>query len=206
MAAGAVAPGRGTGRGHRYVLRSRRRHYVTAPESRELLPLTEGNISAAAVEDVVPGRAGEPGELCGVPGERQLGTVERNLPQGIFGRWEAPVPAAAAVIAAADEEIRLGPAELLSTVDGAGPRRFAAEIIRLDRTGGRVRQMTVAVTDPELLRRTGGIVQGMSGSPILQNGKLIGAVTHVLVSDPSKGYGISAENMLAAAAALSPAA
>lgn len=180
-------------------------HGVSAPESRELLPLTEGSICTAAVADVVPGRAGEPGELCGMPGEPRLGTVERNLSQGIFGRWEAPPPAAAPVVAAADEEIRLGPAELISTVDGAGPRRFAAEIIRLDRSGGRVRQLTVAVTDPELLRLTGGIVQGMSGSPLLQNGKFIGAVTHVLVSDPSKGYGISAENMLAAAS-LSPAA
>ena len=181
-------------------------HGVSAPESRELLPVSGGSVTRAVVADVVPGRAGEPGELCGAAGEGILGTVESNTPQGLFGRWTAPAPSAPAVPAAADDEICPGPAELLSTVDGSGPRRFSAQILRVDRSGGRVRQLTISVTDPELLALTGGIVQGMSGSPILQNGKLVGAVTHVLVSDPSKGYGISAENMLAAAEALLPAA
>ena len=181
-------------------------HGVGVPDSRELLPIAGGSITAAAVADVVPGKAGEPGELCGMPeGDRTLGTVERNTPQGIFGRWTAPTEPRLALPAASDAEIRTGPATILSTVDGTGPRQFAAEILRIDRSDG-TRQLTVAVTDPELLALTGGIVQGMSGSPILQNGRLVGAVTHVLVSDPTKGYGISAENMLKAAEQIRSAA
>ena len=107
---------------------------------------------------------------------------------------------------AADGEICLGPATILSTVDSSGPREFAAEITRVARDGAPTRQLSVSITDPELLGITGGIVQGMSGSPILQNGKLIGALTHVLVSDPSKGYGITMENMLAAGERLPMAA
>jgi len=175
-------------------------HGVGAPESRELLPIAGGSISPTTVADVVPGKAGEPGELCGMPGEGgALGTVESNTPQGIFGKWTAPVSGLGTLPVAADEEIRPGPATILSTVDEAGPRAFDAEILRIDRSGGETRQLTISVTDPELLAVTGGIVQGMSGSPIVQDGKLVGAVTHVLVSDPSKGYGISMENMLKAA-------
>ena len=107
---------------------------------------------------------------------------------------------------AEDREIHPGEARILATVDGAGPREYAAEIVRVDRSGGVTRQLTIAVTDPALLQVTGGIVQGMSGSPIVQNGKLVGAVTHVLVSDPARGYGISMENMLRAAYGMADAA
>jgi len=175
-------------------------HGVSLPESQGLLPLSGGEILPERVSDVVPGRRGEPGELCGLPtGEDALGVVASNTPQGIFGAAKAPLGGRAAVPVASDGEIRPGKAVILSTIDESGPREFDAEILRIDGLGAGTRQLTVAVTDPALLSATGGIVQGMSGSPILQNGKLVGAITHVLIGDPAKGYGITMENMLRAA-------
>ena len=95
------------------------------------------------------------------------------------------------------QEVQDGTAQILCTVDGQTPRLFDCEIkLRTSAFHSKTQNTVVTVTDNELLELTGGIVQGMSGSPILQNGKLIGAVTHVLVDDPTKGYGIFAENML----------
>ena len=98
-----------------------------------------------------------------------------------------------------EDEVTLGPAVIRSNVSGSEVREYAVEISRVYRDAEDNRFLLLTVTDEELLRATGGIVQGMSGSPILQNGKLIGAVTHVLLSDPQRGYGISIDKMLAAA-------
>ena len=174
-------------------------HGVSLPGSDDLLAAAGGVITRASVTSAIPGSRGVPGELVGVPDRDDvLGVLEDNTPQGVFGA--APdLNVREAVPVAADGQIRLGPATILATVDGRGPREFAAEIIRVVRSGAPTRQLTLSVTDPALLEVTGGIVQGMSGSPILQDGRLVGAVTHVLVSDPSTGYGITMENMLAAA-------
>ena len=182
-------------------------HAVSLPETGELFPLSRGVITAAAVSEVVPGRIGEPGELCAAAREDAvLGRVEENSERGIFGVSVTALGDADPVPVAGENEIALGAAVILSTVDESGPREFSAEITRIARGEGAGRQLTISVTDPALLSRTGGIVQGMSGSPILQNGKLVGAVTHVLVSDPSKGYGITMENMLRRTGELAPAA
>ena len=181
-------------------------HGVSLPECQGLLPMTEGVITGAEVVDVLPGQKGEPGELCGVPKQEVLGSVEENTPQGIFGRTNATLSGRKAIPVASDSEIHPGPAVILSTVDASGPREFTVEIQRVDRSGAQTRQIVLCVTDPALLERTGGIVQGMSGSPILQDGKLVGAVTHVLVDNPARGYGISMENMLRAGSALKSAA
>ena len=166
-----------------------------------------GVITRATVGSVVAGQKGLPGELCGVPAPDQiLGTIESNQICGIFGRADAPLSSARAIPAASESQITLGGATILATVSADGPREYAAEITRITREPGDVRELTLTITDPALLAVTGGIVQGMSGSPILQNGRLIGAVTHVLVGDPTKGYGISLENMLAACQALDRAA
>ena len=144
---------------------------------------------------------------CVIPEpDEVLGAVEENSPRGIFGQADAALGPREALPVAEDRDIRLGPVTILSTVGPEGPREYAAEITRIARDGSDTRQLTLTVTDPALLEITGGIVQGMSGSPILQNGKLVGAVTHVLVSDPSKGYGISMENMLRAGSAPAKAA
>ena len=174
-------------------------HGVSLPEEQARMSISGGRITSIDVTDVVKGFPGTPGELCGLPEEDViLGTVDKNTDVGIFGH-AAALTEAKPLPVASEAEICTGEASILSTVDGEGVREYSAEIVRITHGGDDPRQMTIRITDPALLEMTGGIVQGMSGSPIVQNGKLVGAVTHVLVSDPSKGYGVSIENMLAAA-------
>ena len=156
-------------------------HGVSLPEGQGLAAAAGGSLLSAQVVDVQPGKKGEPGELCGrTDNVGALGRIEQNTPQGIFGECFKPMDGPALPVAG-DWEIHPGAAVILATVDASGPREFAAEIVRVDRSGAETRQLTIAVTDPALLALTGGIVQGMSGSPIVQNGKLVGAVTHVSV-------------------------
>ncbi len=167
-------------------------------EGKSLLPMEEGEVLPATVAAVVKGKQGEPGALKGaVTDDNPLGTVMRNTSRGIFGTMTCPAGEALPVAAA--KEICIGAAEILSNVEGTQVKRYAVEITELHPEDSQCRNLLLRVTDPELLDATGGIVQGMSGSPIIQNGKLIGAVTHVLVNDPTTGYGIFIENMLAAA-------
>ena len=93
-------------------------------------------------------------------------------------------------------EVQVGDAQIIATVDGAGPQAFDAKIERVDKTNARGQNLTLRITDDALLRATGGIVQGMSGSPVVQNGMLVGAVTHVFLGDPKHGYAIFAQTML----------
>ena len=164
-----------------------------------LLRMTGGSAYDAFVESVKKGKAGAPGQLRGCA-DSACGELLRNTPQGVFGRtsqsWEgAPIPVAAY------EEITPGQATIRATVQAGEPQDYSVEILKIyPRDRGDGRNLLLKVTDPRLLEATGGIVQGMSGSPILQDGKLIGAVTHVLVNDPTAGYGIFIENMLDAAA------
>lgn len=167
----------------------------------ELVDMTSGNIYPASVLSVKRGKCGEPGQLRGgVDCPQALGTLDKNTSRGVFGSAQMPWEGKALQIATRDE-IRTGKATIRSTVCGKEVREYSVEILKLypeNRQEGR--NMLIRVTDPALLEATGGIVQGMSGSPIIQNGKLIGAVTHVLVNDPTTGYGIFIENMLDAAA------
>ena len=174
-------------------------HGINDIETGELLPFDAGSITGATVVDVIRGSPGTPGELCGrFDSETVLGTLEKNTEQGIFGETTLTIAGTPTPIAA-EEEVELGPATILSNVTGEAVEEFSVEISRIYREHGEDRFLMLTVTDPALLERTGGIVQGMSGSPILQNGKLVGAVTHVLLNDPQRGYGISIERMLQAA-------
>lgn len=166
-----------------------------------LLNMTEGSVYTASVQSVKKGKSGEPGQLKGsADGSVPFGVLLRNTDRGVFGistpGWQGqPVPVAEF------EEVQTGPAVIRSTVSGGTPREYSVEILKIyPQTRSDARNFLLKVTDPQLLELTGGIVQGMSGSPILQNGKLIGAVTHVLVSDAATGYGIYIGNMLDAAA------
>ena len=166
-----------------------------------LLNMTRGNAYEATILSVKKGKCGEPGQLKGsAEGVNTFGTLLRNTPQGVFGitkqGWKGePIPVADY------EEITTGPAAIRCQVCGDSVQEYSVEILKIypeSRSDGR--NFLIKVTDPKLLETTGGIVQGMSGSPILQNGRLVGAVTHVLVNDPTTGYGIYIENMLDAAA------
>ena len=134
--------------------------------------------------------------LPSIPAEVPVGTVTENSVFGIFGTC-ADQAEGAAVQTASDDEVTPGPAVIRSTVSGGEAQDYDITLRRIFRENDCTRYL-IEVTDPALLDATGGIVQGMSGSPILQNGKLIGAVTHVLLDDPASGYGISIDTMLAA--------
>jgi stage IV sporulation protein B len=177
-------------------------HAVNDSETGVVLPVREGAISRVSVTDVSRGKSGAPGQLHGsFDFDSKLGGITANTPCGIFGKSTAPeLSGGVAVPAARDGDIHTGAAYILSNVKGGEVLKYTAEISRVY-SGGESdgRSMLVTVTDPALTEATGGIVQGMSGSPILQDGRLIGAVTHVLINDPTKGYGISIEKMLKSA-------
>lgn len=158
-----------------------------------------GWVYEAAVESVKRGRAGEPGQLRGaVEPQTPLGSLTANTSFGVFGtgaEWTGE-----ALPVAEPEEVREGKARILANVSGDEVELYEVEILHCgDGDRSRGRDLLLRVTDPALLEATGGIVAGMSGSPIIQDGKLVGAVTHVLVNDPTRGYGIFIENMLTAA-------
>lgn len=167
----------------------------------KLLHLTQGYAYEAKVLTVRKGRAGDPGQLMGsVDGDSVIGILSANTERGVFGTSETGWQGDAVTVAASDE-VKTGSAVIRSTVNGNEVREYSVEILKIyPKSKQNGRNLLLRVTDPALLAATGGIVQGMSGSPILQNGKLIGAVTHVLVNDPATGYGIFIENMLDAAA------
>ncbi len=149
----------------------------------QLLKLTEGGCFESKVVAVRKGRAGEPGQLMGcAEGKNPIGTLRSNMPQGVFGN--CPGGFEGRKVEVADwEDVKTGKATILSTVSGNSVREYSVEILKIypkaNETG---RNLLIRVTDPDLLEITGGIVQGMSGSPIIQDGKLVGAVTHVCVN------------------------
>lgn len=174
-------------------------HGVTGGNGR-LVPMEAGTALEAGVAEIQKGKAGTPGQLRGAfQQNKALGTLEKNTSCGIFGHsptgWAgSPLPVGSA------DQVHTGKAVLLSNLRGKGVQEYDVEIVRLyPNQGTPGRNMLLKVTDSRLLETTGGIVQGMSGSPLVQDGKLIGAVTHVLVNDPTMGYGIFIENMLEAA-------
>ncbi|ADU51271.1 stage IV sporulation protein B [Thermaerobacter marianensis DSM 12885] len=184
-------------------------HVVADPETQVPLPVGEGRILPARITAVEPSRRGDPGEKIGfvAPGARALGTIDRNTPVGIAGRLldePRPGPVVRSVPVATAAEVRPGPAQIITVVDGETPEIFDVEIQRVTAAGDG-RDLVLRVTDRDLLARTGGIVQGMSGSPILQDGRLVGAVTHVFVNDTTRGYGVLAERMVEAAGLDEPA-
>ena len=175
-------------------------HGVSDTASGVRMPLLSGEITAVTVTDVIRGSAGSPGELCGAfISSVEIGTLTLNSDFGVFGHCETSPILSEPVEIAHRDEVTAGKAVIRTTTGGMMPEEYEIEIVSIDRSStSPVRNMTVRITDETLLSRTGGIVQGMSGSPIIQNGRLVGAVTHVLVNDSCMGYAVFAENMLSA--------
>ena len=166
----------------------------------DLVAMSEGFAYRAQVDAVKKGKSGDPGQLMGSVTHREpIATLSKNTVQGVFGI--ADVPFRGEMLPTAEvSEIRQGPAIIRSTIENGTVQEYSVEILKIyPHSGSDGRNLLLKVTDRRLLDTTGGIVQGMSGSPIIQDGKLIGAVTHVLVNDPTMGYGIFIENMLNAA-------
>jgi len=182
-------------------------HAITDVDTGVMFPVGEGAVYENEVVRITRGAENAPGELTGGFFEEEvvLGGIEKNTGFGVFG--SAPEEMAQGGLypeglpVGRRDEVHTGSAQILSCVDGGEVKAYDCEIERLyGQSEPQTRSMVVRITDQELLGRTGGIVQGMSGSPIVQDGKLVGAVTHVFVSDPTRGYGVYIEWMLDAAA------
>ncbi len=171
-------------------------HGVYDTQSNKILPLYNGDIVRAQINSCFKGKNGQAGELCGMFTSEGCGCLSLNCETGVYGYLETQIQETAEVPVALKDEIKEGPAQIISTVDSGKPKMYSIEIEKINKTDNEYRNLIIKIVDKELISKTGGIVQGMSGSPIIQNGMLIGAVTHVFINDPLHGYGILAETMI----------
>lgn len=177
-------------------------HGINDIDTSELMEVKGGTLYQTRILDITPGKSGTPGEITGMiqyNEENIMGSIQKNTTQGIFGavneQMEEQIGQESFPIGL-KQDIEIGPAQIICTI-GTERKFYDVRISRLDYIAENTnRGILLEVTDAELLSETGGIIQGMSGAPIIQNGKIIGAVTHVLVQNPTKGYGIFIENML----------
>lgn len=173
-------------------------HGICDGDTGTLIPMRHGTVTGVTVSQIVRGQAGTPGEIKGYFGAEKLGALLGNTECGVYGILtdlpstipEGPLPVAQ------NTEVHDGPAYIWCTLDTNTVTKYQVEISHIDPKATGNKCFTVKITDKALLECSGGIVQGMSGSPIIQDGKIIGAVTHVLINDPTTGYGIFVHNML----------
>ncbi len=173
-------------------------HSISDTDTGLMMPVSSGQVIKAVITGTQVGTVGSPGELLGEFKDNIVyGSVTENNTTGLFAKCTTEqfddMPSYEIAL---KQEIETGPAQILATVDGESPQAYDIEIEKINNNLENTRNMVIRITDQRLIDKTGGIVQGMSGSPIIQNGKLIGAVTHVLVSNPQKGYAIFIEKML----------
>lgn len=177
-------------------------HGISDIDLKELIDVDEGFLNLANIISVKKGMKNEPGEIKGMLNEKvEIGKITLNNECGIYGEYEKECDLLnnrKEVLVASKNEIETGPATIYCSIDADGiPKEYSINIVKKsEMIGIKSKGMIIEVTDKELLEKTGGIIQGMSGSPILQNGKFIGAVTHVYVNDPTRGYAIFAESMI----------
>ncbi|MBD5081469.1 MAG: SpoIVB peptidase [Ruminococcaceae bacterium] len=178
-------------------------HSVCDSDTGELLPLLSGEKVPVCINSVVKGVNGSPGELCGsFMSSTSSGSILLNTDCGVFG-FSDKLPKNSSIPLGFKQDIEIGDAEIMTTVEGMTPKSYSITIEKVNyNSESSVKNMVIRITDKELLSKTGGIVQGMSGSPIIQNGRIVGAVTHVFVNDVTRGYGIFAENMYEFSSAL----
>ena len=176
-------------------------HGICDGDTGELIPMDRGSVLDVKINGLAKGTPGAPGEIKGYFSSGKTGTLIGNTTCGVYGVLGAlpkslpsePLPLATR------NEISEGTAYIWCTLDDSGPQKYSIKISDINRSANGNKCFAISITDKALIEKTGGIVQGMSGSPIIQNGKLVGAVTHVLINDPTMGYGIFIENMLNAA-------
>ncbi len=177
-------------------------HAITDVDTGTLMKAENGEIMRAKVSSIEQGKKGSPGELRGIFFETEdlLGKIENNTAFGIYGTIydkDKILKQKQALPIGFQSEVKIGKAHILANIEGDSVEEYEVEILKLEKQNiPQSKSMVIKVTDDRLINKTGGIVQGMSGSPIIQNGKIVGAVTHVFVNDPTKGYGIYIEWML----------
>lgn len=177
-------------------------HGINDVDTSTLMDVKSGSLYETEIVGIRKGTGGAPGELTGIIDynpKNRMGEIQSNTPEGIFGTCGGQILSKLTedpVTIGLKQEVKTGPAQIICSITGQ-PKHYAVEITEIHLENDNInRGIVLKITDPELLSLTGGIVQGMSGSPILQDGKIIGAVTHVLVQDATKGYGIFIENMI----------
>ncbi|MBQ0126080.1 MAG: PDZ domain-containing protein [Clostridiales bacterium] len=172
-------------------------HGITDSESGSLLPISYGSAEKIKITGINPGKTGAPGEIRGAFAGERIGRITKNEQNGVYGVLsEMPTGENMLIEAANTDDVTDGKAYIRTDIGGS-PELYEIELTKIG--DGKSKNYAIRITDERLIALSGGIVQGMSGSPIVQNDKLIGAVTHVLVSDPTEGYGIFIGNMLMSA-------
>ncbi len=172
-------------------------HGICDGDTGELVPMRRGQVTDVTVSGVDRGAVGAPGAIKGYFAPGKTGTLLGNTDCGVFGvLCNRPAAAEQLLPVGHRQEVREGDATILCTLDDGAVGSYSVRITSVDAGAGGSKCFGITVTDPALIQKTGGIVQGMSGSPVIQNGKLVGAVTHVLINDPTTGYGIFIDNML----------
>ena len=171
-------------------------HGVCDVDTGEILPVFEGDIVKADVNGCYKGQKGKAGELCGVFSSESKGVLYLNSKCGVYGELFSLPETDTLYPVAFNDEVKKGKAQIVSTVDEKGPQLYDIEITKISEENSEDKNLVIKITDDDLLSKTGGIVQGMSGSPVIQDGKLVGAVTHVFINDPTQGYAIFSRTML----------
>ena len=177
-------------------------HGIYDVDTGELLPLSRGVVTDVNITGIIKGEAGKPGEIRGYLKNGKRGALLENNDCGVFGIYtpSLAIKDSETLPVAHRSEVKEGKVTILTTINSEGIKEYQAEISKIGKNGNNdTKNFVISINDKDLINTTGGIIQGMSGSPILQNGKLVGAVTHVLVNDPTRGYGIFIQNMLEAA-------
>lgn len=174
-------------------------HGISDSDTDVLIPVRQGKLYETMILGINKGEKGAPGEIVGAINEKNtLGDCTLNTNIGLYGNVNGVNLDVNGMEIASKSQVQKGRATVICTLDDSGAHEYELEIVNINRMRNNgTKSMIIKVTDPQLLKKTGGIIQGMSGSPIIQNDRLVGAVTHVFVNDPQKGYGIFAENMLA---------
>ncbi len=173
-------------------------HGICSSCNGNLVSFSKGTVLDVSINGVIKGRAGAAGELKGNFNAKKLGTLITNSSQGVFGILSDGCyssPEGKMKICPKDE-VKEGDAYIWCTLDNGKPQKYSVSICDIDTSSTGAKSFKVKITDKRLLEKAGGIVQGMSGSPIIQNGRIVGAITHVLINDPTQGYGIFIENMI----------
>ena len=183
-------------------------HGICNSENGALIPMLRGAVVDVTISGIEKGQSGAPGEIKGFFNQKKLGSLIKNTECGVFGVFsEVPEnPLSNPLPIGLKNDLKEGEAIIYCTLDDGVMNSYSVLISDIDTGAEGGKCFTVKVTDPRLIEKTGGIVQGMSGSPIIQNGRIVGAVTHVMINDPTRGYGIFIENMLAASQMPTPRA
>jgi stage IV sporulation protein B len=170
-------------------------HAVCDIDTKDVVPIAQGECTNVSITGYNKGVTGKAGELCGVLESERTGDIFSNGDSGVYGKFYN-VTSGQVFPVAAKKYVSIGDAYIYTTIENNVTEKYKVSIISIDPDAPDNKNLVVEITDPVLLEKTGGIIQGMSGSPIIQNGMLVGAITHVLVDNPAKGYGIFSQTML----------